>query len=776
MKRYIYIGLFLLATVPMIAQNNMAAYEFWFDGDYANATTQTLAPNQNIDLITSINANALSNGPHLFYVRFLDQAGQWSSPVSQFIFKIGLTQTTTNHVVAAEFWFDSDYANATKQSISPTQNYALLTNVNANALSNGPHLFYVRFLDEAGRWSSPVSHFIFKAGNTSTSTNKVVAYEFWFDSDYANATHQNITASQNFELLANVNANALSNGPHIFYVRFLDEAGRWSAPVSHFVFKGGLLPTGTNKIVAYEHWFDSDYANAIHQSISASQNFELITSIDANALRSGPHLFYIRFLDEAGRWSSPISHFIFKAKQVPAGNNLVNQYRYWFDGDFSTVVHKTLSNPQTAVFINSAESMLHLWKGQHTVHLQFLDSRGQWSTIISDTVTKVSLPIADFDFITTGNCDSTQVSFTDLSIDGDSFMWDFGNGQTSTNASAAATYFTPGQYVVSFTITDTLTMVSSTKTDTLFVTGKTTASIADTACGSYTSPSGLYVYAQSGIYSDTIANQWNCDSIISLNIKIYEEFDSTYAATACESYTAPWGAIYTASGNYSSILTSTMGCDSTLNLQLTIYNGSDTAYTVDACREYIAPWGISYFVSGVYTDTIQTTMGCDSAISITANIVNIDTSVAKSPTTLSAIQAAASYQWLDCNNNFIPITGATNQVFTAVQNGLYAVEISFNGCVDTSACQAITQISIVEDAFAKLRVYPNPTHGNLVLDFGELQTDIEISITSIDGRILSKLNATQQREVTLEINEPPGVYVLIIRINNSLYRTRIVKL
>ena len=47
------------------------------------------------------------------------------------------------------------------------------------------------------------------------------------------------------------------------------------------------------------------------------------------------------------------------------------------------------------------------------------------------------------------------------------------------------------------------------------------------------------------------------------------------------------------------------------------------------------------------------------------------------------------YQWLDCNNNFEPISGATAQNYTAIDNGNYAVVVNENGCIDTSACTAI---------------------------------------------------------------------------------------
>ena len=42
----------------------------------------------------------------------------------------------------------------------------------------------------------------------------------------------------------------------------------------------------------------------------------------------------------------------------------------------------------------------------------------------------------------------------------------------------------------------------------------------------------------------------------------------------------------------------------------------------------------------------------------------------------------ATYQWLDCNDNFAPIPGQNNAVFSPSSNGDFALEIINNGCVD----------------------------------------------------------------------------------------------
>lgn len=53
------------------------------------------------------------------------------------------------------------------------------------------------------------------------------------------------------------------------------------------------------------------------------------------------------------------------------------------------------------------------------------------------------------------------------------------------------------------------------------------SSITDTACVSYTSPSGSYIWTTTNTYIDTIPNAANCDSIITINLTINNVSDLT---------------------------------------------------------------------------------------------------------------------------------------------------------------------------------------------------------------------------------------------------------
>jgi hypothetical protein len=99
------------------------------------------------------------------------------------------------------------------------------------------------------------------------------------------------------------------------------------------------------------------------------------------------------------------------------------------------------------------------------------------------------------------------------------------------------------------------------------------------------------------------------------------------------------------------------------------------------------------------TDTIIATSGVSGNISVTANnsfgpspaqtihvtVNTVDTSVTQSGLMLTANATGAAYVWINCNGR-IPVTGATHQSFTATTQSNYAVIVTQNGCIDTSAC------------------------------------------------------------------------------------------
>lgn len=218
------------------------------------------------------------------------------------------------------------------------------------------------------------------------------------------------------------------------------------------------------------------------------------------------------------------------------------------------------------------------------------------------------------------------------------------------------------------------------------------SSITETACGSYTSPSGN-VYMNSGIFDDTIQSAAGCDSIITIDLTVNPISSTSITEIACDSYTAPSGAVYTTSGSYDDFLTSSAGCDSVVTINLTV-NSSSTASIVDTGLDiYTAPSGATYTSSGVYTDTIPNAAGCDSVITIdltmsftglnegSLSFITISPNPAKDFISIDGLQAASGVETVsivDIRGSISNVVDATDKIdVSALSPGVYFIRVKY---------------------------------------------------------------------------------------------------
>lgn len=241
----------------------------------------------------------------------------------------------------------------------------------------------------------------------------------------------------------------------------------------------------------------------------------------------------------------------------------------------------------------------------------------------------------------------------------------------------------------------------------------TTSTISPVVCGNYTSPSGK-VWAVSNTYTDTIPNSINCDSVITINLTVNQATTSSISPTACGSYTSPSGKVWTA--------------------------------------------------SNTYTDTIPNTNNCDSVITINLTISTVNNAVTVvSNATLRADAAGAKYQWIDCNNGNQPIAGDTNQNFVATANGNYAVIVTENGCIDTSACVALNSVGINEFIFKDMiSIYPNPSRGDVNISLGEI-TNATVEVYNAYGQLVFKERKIDEPNFGFKLNAAAGIYLVRVR-------------
>jgi len=212
------------------------------------------------------------------------------------------------------------------------------------------------------------------------------------------------------------------------------------------------------------------------------------------------------------------------------------------------------------------------------------------------------------------------------------------------------------------------------------------------------------------------------------------------------------------------------GCDSIITLNYTRSPAIPSTNTVAACDTFTWIDGITYTSSNntaTFTFVGGASNGCDSivALDLSINSPNVNTSI--TGITITAAQSGATtYYWLNCDNGFFRVPGANSQIFAASANGNYAVEITINGCVDTSACVSMVNVGFTEAELNNgLNIYPNPTNDMVTFErtIG-LETNLSYSIVNIQGeQIIDGSFARGEKAITLNLEElSSGIYFLKI--------------
>ena len=142
--------------VTKVGSREIAASEYWFDDDYSNRVFAEITPGQTITTNTGFDVSALQTGLHSYHVRYKDDAGQWSSVVSEFFHKLPALTDGDRVITACEYWFDDDFSNKVSTEITPGQTNTTNSGFDVSALQTGLHSYHVRYKDDAGRWSSEI--------------------------------------------------------------------------------------------------------------------------------------------------------------------------------------------------------------------------------------------------------------------------------------------------------------------------------------------------------------------------------------------------------------------------------------------------------------------------------------------------------------------------------------------------------------------------------------------------------------------------------------------
>lgn len=184
---------------------------------------------------------------------------------------------------------------------------------------------------------------------------------------------------------------------------------------------------------------------------------------------------------------------------------------------------------------------------------------------------------------------------------------------------------------------------------------------------------------------------------------------------------------------------------------------------------------LSELDSGVYTLALFATNPLCSGLSeITVNVLAPPlaefTSIGAS---LIAAEGSA-YQWY-FNGDLI--VGATEQSYTALENGEYSVEISnAEGCSDISAEQNIIVVGLGETDELMFSAYPNPTKDRLFIQLSEQSELTFIRVLDMTGKVMIERQSNSGQLIRLDVEAlSSGLYILEVQAGSNRSQSQFMK-
>ncbi|MEF3077791.1 M28 family peptidase [Winogradskyella poriferorum] len=156
-----------------------------------------------------------------------------------------------------------------------------------------------------------------------------------------------------------------------------------------------------------------------------------------------------------------------------------------------------------------------------------------------------------------------------------------------------------------------------------------------------------------------------------------------------------------------------------------------------------------------------------------ANLIGVDNTITQTATSLMSNQTIGTYQWFNCDTN-TPVSGETNQSFTPLTDGNYAVEVTNGSCTEMSACINFSVLSTEEFQPNEIKVYPNPVDSVIKVD-NFTETKIDIIINNISGKVVKKTNS-QKTYIEIPFDSiTSGVYFVNVKSKTKASTYKIIK-
>ena len=131
--------------------------------------------------------------------------------------------------------------------------------------------------------------------------------------------------------------------------------------------------------------------------------------------------------------------------------------------------------------------------------------------------------------------------------------------------------------------------------------------------------------------------------------------------------------------------------------------------------------------------------------------------------------ASDSNQWY---LNGQPIVGATAISYQPMQNGLYQVRVLNGGCVSPlSAAFEVLNVSVQSLEAAGIRLYPNPSHGQVNLDLSAFEGDeVRVEVRNPLGQLIFTAEEQAQERFIIDLQaQAAGLYFIRVHVQEQQF-------
>lgn len=247
------------------------------------------------------------------------------------------------------------------------------------------------------------------------------------------------------------------------------------------------------------------------------------------------------------------------------------------------------------------------------------------------------------------------------------------------------------------------------------------------------------------------------------------------------------GSNQTTSGEYHDTLLNVIGCDSIVHHEITFNPSYDYTIHYDLCNgDSIFLQGAWQTSGGFFYDTLSTMqIGCDSIITTTVFVANNPTAsvdpfaqdticLQSAPISLpSGSPTGGTYSGPGVSgSNFDPSMASLGDV-----DVIYTVTNTYNcSDSDTATIHVIDCTTLGEEGIEGLHIFPNPTQGNLNINFDfNPSSHINIRLYDNQGKLIEQQTVKNAfNQINLQ-NLADGIYVLHVNYEGSLSRIKITK-